>query len=69
MHDPRYAGNIIPRLYLLVTVGSVYIKTKQVPTKDILKVSSFHIVTFSFLNISLMKFIIMSVFVTFLIEV
>jgi hypothetical protein len=25
------------RLYLLVTVGTVYIKTKQVPTKDILK--------------------------------
>jgi len=33
----QYAGNIIPRLYLLVTVGTVYIKTKQVPTKDILK--------------------------------
>lgn len=29
----QYAGNIIPRLYLLVTVGSVYIKAKQVPTK------------------------------------
>eukprot|EP00039_Didymoeca_costata_P001204 m.50570 g.50570 ORF g.50570 m.50570 type:complete len:795 (-) comp10679_c1_seq1:122-2506(-) len=33
----QYAGNIIPRLYLLVTVGTVYIKAKQVPTKDILK--------------------------------
>lgn len=33
----QYAGNIIPRLYLLVTVGAVYIKVKQVPTKDILK--------------------------------
>ena len=26
----QYAGNIVPRLYLLVTVGSVYIHTKQV---------------------------------------
>jgi vacuolar protein sorting-associated protein 35 len=33
----QYAGNIIPRLYLLVTVGAVYIKAKQVPTKDIMK--------------------------------
>ena len=33
----QYAGNIIPRLYLLVTVGAVYIQAKQVPTKDILK--------------------------------
>lgn len=33
----QYAGNIIPRLYLLVTVGTVYIKAKNIPTKDILK--------------------------------
>lgn len=33
----QYAGNILPRLYLLVTVGAVYVKSKQVPTKDILK--------------------------------
>lgn len=33
----QYAGNIVPRLYLLVTVGTVYIKAKQVPTKDIMK--------------------------------
>eukprot|EP00040_Diaphanoeca_grandis_P038957 m.257797 g.257797 ORF g.257797 m.257797 type:complete len:803 (-) comp35728_c0_seq1:446-2854(-) len=33
----QYAGNIIPRLYLLVTVGAVYVKAKQVPTKDIMK--------------------------------
>lgn len=33
----QYAGNIIPRLYLLVTVGAVYIKAKQIPVKDILK--------------------------------
>ena len=26
----QYAGNIVPRLYLLVTVGAVYVKTKQV---------------------------------------
>lgn len=30
-------GNVLPRLYLLVTAGSVYIKSKQVPAKDILK--------------------------------
>eukprot|EP00053_Salpingoeca_punica_P015548 m.143665 g.143665 ORF g.143665 m.143665 type:complete len:783 (+) comp16744_c0_seq1:183-2531(+) len=33
----QYAGNIVPRLYLVVTVGTVYIKAKQVPTKDIMK--------------------------------
>lgn len=33
----QYAGNIVPRLYLLVTVGAVYVKTKQVTTKDIMK--------------------------------
>lgn len=33
----QYAGNIVPRLYLMVAVGAVYIKSKQVPTKDILK--------------------------------
>lgn len=32
----QYAGNILPRLYLLVTVGAVYIETKEAPTKDIL---------------------------------
>jgi len=32
----QHAGNIIPRLYLLVTVGSVYIKSKKAPAKDIL---------------------------------
>jgi vacuolar protein sorting-associated protein 35 len=26
----QYAGNIVPRLYLLITVGAVYVKTKQV---------------------------------------
>jgi vacuolar protein sorting-associated protein 35 len=33
----QYAGNIIPRLYLLVTVGTVYIKAKEGSRKDILK--------------------------------
>lgn len=33
----QHAGNIIPRLYLLITVGSVYIKSKEAPAKDILK--------------------------------
>mmetsp|Transcript_54426 Transcript_54426/g.62365 ORF Transcript_54426/g.62365 Transcript_54426/m.62365 type:complete len:782 (+) Transcript_54426:65-2410(+) len=32
----QHAGNILPRLYLLVTVGSVYIKTHEAPAKDIL---------------------------------
>eukprot|EP01090_Pellita_catalonica_P016960 TRINITY_DN5017_c0_g1_i2.p1 TRINITY_DN5017_c0_g1~~TRINITY_DN5017_c0_g1_i2.p1 ORF type:complete len:830 (-),score=162.17 TRINITY_DN5017_c0_g1_i2:86-2392(-) len=33
----QYAGNIIPRSYLLVTVGAVYIKTKEAPAKDVLR--------------------------------
>jgi vacuolar protein sorting-associated protein 35 len=33
----QHAGNIVPRLYLLITVGAVYIKTKEAPAKDILK--------------------------------
>ncbi|GAB2219778.1 hypothetical protein Droror1_Dr00007415 [Drosera rotundifolia] len=33
----QHAGNILPRLYLLCTVGSVYIRTKEAPAKDILK--------------------------------
>jgi vacuolar protein sorting-associated protein 35 len=32
----QHAGNIIPRLYLLITVASVYIKSKKAPAKDIL---------------------------------
>jgi len=31
----QYAGNILPRLYLLVTVGSVYIKSKKAPARDV----------------------------------
>ncbi|XP_011034992.1 PREDICTED: vacuolar protein sorting-associated protein 35B-like isoform X1 [Populus euphratica] len=33
----QHAGNILPRLYLLCTVGSVYIKSKEAPAKDVLK--------------------------------
>jgi vacuolar protein sorting-associated protein 35 len=33
----QHAGNIIPRLYLLITVGSAYIRTKEAPVKLILK--------------------------------
>eukprot|EP01132_Coremiostelium_polycephalum_P005687 gene5687-7077_t len=33
----QHAGNVLPRLYLLITVGSVYIKTKQAPARDVLK--------------------------------
>jgi vacuolar protein sorting-associated protein 35 len=33
----QYAGNIVPRLYLLCTVGAVFMKTKEGSRKDILK--------------------------------
>ncbi|KAM6560968.1 vacuolar protein sorting-associated protein 35B isoform X1 [Cannabis sativa] len=33
----QHAGNTLPRLYLLCTVGSVCIKSKEVPAKDVLK--------------------------------
>jgi vacuolar protein sorting-associated protein 35 len=32
----QHAGNIVPRLYLLITVASVYIRSKKAPAKDIL---------------------------------
>ena len=32
----QHAGAVIPRLYLLVTVGSAYVKTKEAPVKLIL---------------------------------
>ena len=32
----QHAGSIIPRLYLLITVGSVYIRAKEAPVKLIL---------------------------------
>lgn len=33
----QYAGNILQRLYLLITVGSVYIKLRKAPAKEVLK--------------------------------
>ncbi|XP_060536542.1 vacuolar protein sorting-associated protein 35 [Cylas formicarius] len=33
----QYAGNIVPRLYLLITVGLVYIKTNSSSRRDLLK--------------------------------
>ena len=33
----QYAGNIVPRLYLLITVGLVYIKSNPATKKSILK--------------------------------
>ena len=32
----QHAGNVLPRLYLLLTVGSVYITSKEAAAKDIL---------------------------------
>eukprot|EP00756_Hemistasia_phaeocysticola_P001082 Hpha_TRINITY_DN10786_c0_g1::TRINITY_DN10786_c0_g1_i1::g.43703::m.43703/K18468/VPS35; vacuolar protein sorting-associated protein 35 len=33
----QHAGNIIPRLYLLITVGAVWMKTKTVPCQELLR--------------------------------
>ena len=33
----QHTNEILPRLYLLVTVGSVYIRSKEAPAKDVLK--------------------------------
>nr|KYP33549.1 Vacuolar protein sorting-associated protein 35 [Cajanus cajan] len=33
----QHAGNILPRLYLLCTVGSVYLRCKDAPARDVLK--------------------------------
>ncbi|KFH06859.1 putative vacuolar sorting protein 35 [Toxoplasma gondii MAS] len=33
----QHAGNIIPRLYLLITVGASYIKSREAPACDILR--------------------------------
>mmetsp|Transcript_29150 Transcript_29150/g.81545 ORF Transcript_29150/g.81545 Transcript_29150/m.81545 type:complete len:805 (+) Transcript_29150:29-2443(+) len=32
----QYAGNVLPRLYLLVTVGSAYVRSEEASAKDIL---------------------------------
>ena len=33
----QYAGNIVPRMYLLITVGLVYIQTNEFSRRDILR--------------------------------
>ncbi|KAM6497809.1 Vacuolar protein sorting-associated protein 35 [Amanita muscaria] len=33
----QYAGNIVPRLYLMITVGSVYMSIPDAPVKEIMK--------------------------------
>ncbi|KAE8412856.1 vacuolar protein sorting-associated protein 35 [Aspergillus pseudocaelatus] len=33
----QYAGNIIPRLYLMITVGTVYMSVEDAPIKEIMK--------------------------------
>jgi vacuolar protein sorting-associated protein 35 len=33
----QYAGNIIPRLYLMITVGSVFMSIPEAPVKEIMK--------------------------------
>lgn len=33
----QHAGNVLPRLYLLITVASVYLQAKEVPCRDILR--------------------------------
>src|SRR3954447_7476729 len=33
----QYAGNIIPRLYLMITVGSVYMSMKEAPVREIMR--------------------------------
>lgn len=33
----QHAGNIVPRLYLLITVGVAFIKSKEAPAADILR--------------------------------
>jgi len=32
----QHASSVIPRLYLLITVGAAYVKTKEAPVKLIL---------------------------------
>lgn len=33
----QYAGNIVPRLYLMITVGTVYMSIPGAPIKEIMK--------------------------------
>ena len=34
--EVQHAGNILPRLYLLILVGAAYIKSKSISAKEIL---------------------------------
>mmetsp|Transcript_9914 Transcript_9914/g.32483 ORF Transcript_9914/g.32483 Transcript_9914/m.32483 type:complete len:794 (+) Transcript_9914:2-2383(+) len=33
----QHAGNILPRMYLLITIGSIYLKTKQGSAREVLR--------------------------------
>ncbi|KAI9499241.1 vacuolar protein sorting-associated protein 35 [Zychaea mexicana] len=33
----QYAGNIVPRLYLMITVGSVYMSTPEAPVREVMR--------------------------------
>lgn len=33
----QYAGNIVPRLYLLITIGHVYVKANELPRREVLR--------------------------------
>lgn len=33
----QYAGNIVPRLYLMITVGAVYMSIPDAPVKEIMR--------------------------------
>ncbi|CAF1436904.1 unnamed protein product [Adineta steineri] len=33
----QYAGNIVPRLYLLITIGHVYIRANELPRREVLR--------------------------------
>jgi vacuolar protein sorting-associated protein 35 len=38
----QYAGNIVPRLYLMITVGSVYMSIPEAPVKEIMRRATSH---------------------------
>jgi vacuolar protein sorting-associated protein 35 len=33
----QYAGNIVPRLYLMITVGAAYMSVKDAPVREIMR--------------------------------
>lgn len=33
----QYAGNIVPRLYLMITVGAAYMSVKEAPVREIMR--------------------------------